>query len=323
VKIVVTEPIHPAGMRILEQAGEVVRPATLDPAGLRAVVSDADAVVVRITRFPAELIEAASRLKVIGRHGVGVDNVDLEACTRRGIPVVFTPEANAESVAEHVLGCMITLAKRILPGDRALRAGQFAARNELFGMELAGKTIGIIGLGRIGRRVAQMCRAALDMHVIGLDPVISTDQAATLGIELAPDLRSLLSRADIVTLHVPLTPSTRGLLGAEQLQWMKPGAYLINTARGGIVDEQALYEALTAGRLAGAALDVFAEEPPSTDHPLFRLDNVIVTPHMAAHTEEAMYRMATMVAEEIVAVLEGKRPRWCANPEVYAVGPGA
>jgi D-3-phosphoglycerate dehydrogenase len=323
VKIVVTEPIHPAGMRILEQAGEVVRPATLDPAGLRAVVSDADAVVVRITRFPAELIEAASRLKVIGRHGVGVDNVDLEACTRRGIPVVFTPEANAESVAENVLGCMITLAKRILPGDRALRAGQFAARNELFGMELAGKTIGIIGLGRIGRRVAQMCRAALDMHVIGLDPVISTDQAATLGIELAPDLRSLLSRADIVTLHVPLTPSTRGLLGAEQLQWMKPGAYLINTARGGIVDEQALYEALTAGRLAGAALDVFAEEPPSTDHPLFRLDNVIVTPHMAAHTEEAMYRMATMVAEEIVAVLEGKRPRWCANPVVYAVGPGA
>lgn len=318
-KIVVTEPIHREGIRILEQAGEVVRPASSDPGTLRAVLQDADAVVLRITRFPAEMVEAAPKLRVVGRHGVGVDNVDLEACTRRGIPVVFTPEANAESVAEHVLGFMLALAKRILPGDRALRAGRFAARNELFGMELAGKTVGIVGLGRIGRRVAQMCRAALDMQVIGLDPVVSPEQAASLGIELAPDLRALLSRADIVTLHVPLTPATRGLLGAEQLGWMKPGAYLINTARGGVVDEQALYDALASGRLAGAALDVFAEEPPPADHPLFRLENVIVTPHMAAHTEEAMYRMATMVAEEIVTVLRGGRPRWCANPEVYAM----
>ena len=249
---------------------------------------------------------------------MGVDSVDVTYATSRGIPVLYTPAANAESVAEHTLGMMLAVSKMILLGDRAQRNGDFQSRTRLIGFELYGKTLGIVGAGRVGSRVARMCRAALDMHVIAYDPFLSADDARLRGVELVPDLSILLQEADYVSLHAPLTPETQALIGPRELNLMKPTAILVNCARGGIVDEEALATALLEGQIAGAAVDVWQQEPPPQDHPLFALENVIVSPHMAAHTEEAMIRMATTLALDITRVLQGERPHFCVNPRVFS-----
>ena len=316
--IVLADPIHEQGIAILEQIATVRQASQAGGIPLTDQIRDAHALVARLTKVTPELIDAAPSLRAISRHGVGVDSVDVAYATSRGIPVLYTPAANAESVAEHTLGMMLAVSKMVLLGDRAQRNGDFQSRTRLIGFELYGKTLGIVGAGRVGSRVARMCRAALDMHVIAYDPYLSPDDARLRGVELVSDLSALLQEADYISLHSPLTPETRDLIGPRELSLMKPTAILINCARGGILDEQALATALLEGQIAGAAVDVWQQEPPPADHPLFALENVIVSPHMAAHTEEAMIRMATTLALDITRVLQGKRPHFCVNPEVLS-----
>jgi len=247
---------------------------------------------------------------------VGVDNVDVATATELGIYVVNTPQANAESVAEHALGLMIALSKRIVEGDRALRAGNWDARHTLIGRELRGRILGVIGCGRIGSRVAHMAHAAFDMRVLYHDVVAQPELEAKVGAERV-EIEELLRRADCVTLHVPLTPATRGLISERELALMKPTALLINTSRGAVVNEVALVEALRGGEIAGAGLDVYSMEPLSADSQLLSMQNVLLTPHMAAHTEEALRNMS-MVAKDVIAVLEGREPRYWVNREMEA-----
>ncbi len=268
-------------------------------------------------QFTAEVMDLAPDLLVIGRPGIGLDNIDLAAATERGIAVVHTPDGPTEPVAEMVLGFLIMLAHKLPQADRHLRRHGFPGRYTLLGQDLVGKTLGLVGLGRIGGRVAGMCRAALGMRVLAYDPYVDPERARALGAELMDDLHTLLAQADFVSVHVPLTPETRGLVGSAELAAMKPTAYLINTSRGPVVDEKALVQALREGRIAGAALDVFDPEPPSPDNPLFELENVIVTPHIGSYTEEGVWRMSMGAVEQVLQVLRGERPAHLANPEVW------
>ncbi|MGH2461382.1 MAG: hydroxyacid dehydrogenase, partial [Chloroflexota bacterium] len=243
--------------------------------------------VVRTARLTDARLSRAGRLKVIGKHGVGVDNVDLAAARARGIAVVFTPGVNSQAVAEHALTLMLMLARRIPTASRMLRDGQFdEARRTIVALDLQGKTLGLVGLGQVGRRLAAIVRQGLAMRVLAFDPYVTPAQAAELGVELVSELEPLLRAADVVSIHAPLTPETRGIIGRGALAELKPTAFLINCARGGLVDEDALLEALQAGRLAGAGLDVFVEEPTPAAHPLFGLENVVVTPHVAGSSQE-------------------------------------
>jgi D-3-phosphoglycerate dehydrogenase len=255
---------------------------------------------------------------VIARHGVGVDNIDLAAATRRRVPVAYTPDANRVSVAEHVLAVMAALAKRLVEYDAATRRGAWDVRNSYGAIDLAGKTLGVVGVGRIGATVARKAAAAFDMRVVGYDPHLPPGAVTDCCAEEARSLEDLLAASDAVTLHVPLTPRTRGLIGARELALMRASAILVNTSRGGVVDEAALGDALAAGRPRGAALDVFEREPVDPRHPLFALPNVLVTPHTAALTAECAARMAAGAARAIAAVLDGGRPDDVVNPEVYA-----
>ena len=316
--VLLADPIHEQGIAILEQIA-AVRQANQDGSRpLTEQIRDAHAIVTRLTKVTPALIDAAPHLRAISRHGVGVDSVDVAYATARGIPVLYTPAANAESVAEHTLAMMLAVSKMVLLGDRAQRNGDFQSRTRLIGLELYGKTLGVVGAGRVGGRVARMCRAALDMRAIAYDPYLAPDDARLRGVELVSDLPALLQEADYVSLHAPLTAETRGLIGPRAFNLMKPTAILVNCARGGIVDEEALATALLEGQIAGAAIDVWQQEPPPHDHPLFGLENVIVSPHMAAHTEEAMIRMATTLAHDVTRVLQGERPHFCVNPAVLS-----
>ena len=315
-QVLVVEPIHDRGVALLSAAGTIVVAPDPSPQTIQPLLANATVIVLRATRLTADMIAAAPRLRVVGRHGVGYDNVDVPAATARGIPVVYTPEANSESVAQHALGLMLALSKELVAGDRLLRRGDYGTRHTLRGVELAGRTLGIVGCGRIGARLAQMARAAFDMRILAFDPYLDPARAAELGIELVSDLPTLLRPADVVSVHTPLTPATVGLIGADELALMKPSAYLINTSRGGVIDEPALAAALRAGHLAGAGLDVLEQEPPPPDHPLLTLENVILTPHSATQTEEALRRTSEHVSAGVLAVLRGQRPQWCVNPEV-------
>lgn len=318
--VVVTEPIHQRGFEVLERSGDVeVLKSFESRRPLAELAVDANAFLVRVERITRSIIESAGALEVIAKHGVGCDNIDLQAANERGIPVVFTPGANSESVAEHALALMCAMAKRICVADFALKSGVPKNREALVGTELWGKTLGVIGLGRIGSEVARKCHAAFGMRVVGFDPFVTVPQAQDLGVELTGDLERLLKEADFISIHAPLTPATRNLIGEQELRMMRPTSYLVNTSRGGIVDERALYRALTEGWIAGAALDVFVEEPPKRDNPLLQLENVIATPHIGGSTEEAMVRMATAAAEDILRVFAGERPKNVFNPEVYGV----
>lgn len=317
-RVLVVQPIHPAGMDLLTADFDVRLAADPSPAALRSEVESVAGILVRTTPVPAEVIDAAPALEVIARHGVGLDNVDIEAATRRRIPVVYTPGVNTISVAEHVVALVGALAKGLPGYNAALRRGDWAVRDSLRAVDLEGKVMGLVGMGRVGRAVARKARDAFDMRVLGYDPFVDAETIARAGAEPVPELGTLLAESDVVSLHVPLTPQTRGLIDAAALARMKPSAILVNTSRGGIVDETALYEALTGGRLLGAGLDVFEREPPPPDHPLLRLPNVIATPHSAALTAECAMRMATAAARGLADVLHGRRPAHVANPQVYA-----
>jgi D-3-phosphoglycerate dehydrogenase len=299
---VVAEPIAESGLALLRAACEVVE---LEPgADLRAALVDADALVVRsATPVDAELIAGAPRLRVIGRAGVGVDNVDVEAATTAGIVVCNAPEANVVSAAEHALALLLALARHISVAERSLRDGAWE-RERFAGIELADKTLALLGFGRIGRLVAARARA-LGMHTVAYDPFVTAERIAELGAEQAETIEAALQAADVVSLHLPVTPATRGLIDSTRLALLRPGALLVNAARGALVDEAALVEALRSGRLAGAALDVFAEEPLPADSPLRDAPNLLLTPHLAGSTREAQDRAGAVVAEQVVAALGG------------------
>lgn len=310
--VLLYESIHPDGLAVLREKAEVRYAPGWSEEEVLPVVGDVAGIIIRANgRITRRLMESAPRLKVVGRHGVGLDNVDVATATELGIYVVNTPQANAESVAEHTLGLMIALSKRIVEGDRALRAGNWGARHTLIGRELRGRILGVIGCGRIGSRVAHMAHAAFDIQVLYHDVVAQPQLEAKVGAERV-EIEELLRRADCVTLHVPLTRATRGLIGERELTLMKPTAFLINTSRGPVVDEAALVEALRSGQIAGAGLDVYSTEPLPADSSLLSMQNVLLTPHMAAHTEEALRNMS-MVAKDVVAVLEGREPEYWVN----------
>jgi D-3-phosphoglycerate dehydrogenase len=311
--------MHPLCLEILQREVEVHLIQDPSPQSLMGLAPLADALVVRHSaKVTAEVIRAASRLAVIGRWGVGMDNVDVEAATKVGIPIVYPADAGSVTVAEHTVALILALAKKLIAGDRAVREGRFESARIDFGhCDLEGRTLGLVGLGRIGRRVARVCGSALGMRVIAYDPYLRP-RRKELGVKLVKELRDLLAQADFVSLHLPLSSSTRHLLGPGEFALMKRGAFLVNTSRGGIVDEQALVDALRERRISGAGLDVFEDEPPAQGSPLLTLDTTILSPHVAGDTEGAFRRMAPMVAQGVLAVLRGKRPANIFNPEVYA-----
>ncbi len=300
-KVVVADPLDRSGLDLLRDGGADVVEA-LDGAALARSIAEADALLVRSrTRVDAGLLEAAPQLRVIGRVGIRVDNIDLDEATARGILVFNVPGANLLSAVEHTFALLLALARHVPAADAALKQGRWD-RKRFAGMELHGKTLGIIGLGRIGQRVAARARA-FEMEVVAHDPFLRPDVTMRLGIE-AVSLSALLTRADVVSVHTPLTDQTRGLLGAAELARMRPGALLVNCARGGIVEEDALLEALESGSIGGAALDVFAEEPP-TDRALIDHPRVVATPHLGDQTREAQERASVEAAKMMLAALAG------------------
>ncbi len=304
-KILITESIHPAGAAQLVLGGHTVVFAERDMDVIRRELVDADAVLVRIVELPGTLLSTAKKLRVVSKHGVGYDNIDLDYCRAHGIAVAVTPNANSISVAEHTVALLLALSKNLIPVADEYRTVGFSAKNHAPGMELSGKTLGLIGLGRIGTHVARICRDGLGMQIMAYDPYLRT---APEGVTLTDELETLLRCADAVSLHCLLTDETRGLLDRQRLAMMKPGALLLNCARGPIVDEAALLDALQRGALGGAGLDVTDPEPLAPDSPLFCMPNVIVTPHYAPTTREAAERVSRIAAENILAVLSGQRP---------------
>ena len=313
-RVLVSDPVAEDGIAYLRQHAEVDVRTGLKPEELIQIIPGYDALVVRSeTKVTAKVVEAGARLQVIGRAGVGIDNIDVPAATRKGVVVVNAPTGNNIAAAEHTLGMMLALARNIPQAYSSVKGGAWQ-RSRFMGVELRGKVLGVVGLGKIGTEVARRAQA-LEMRVLAYDPYLSAEHARRLGIE-AVSLDELLPRADFITFHVPLTPQTRGLIGLEQLRKMKPSARLVNCARGGIIDETALAEALEQGLVAGAALDVFAQEPLSPDHPLLRSEKVVVTPHLGGSTVEAQVGVALDVAEQIVAVLNGQSARYAVNAPV-------
>jgi len=309
-KILVADPIAEQGLQLLRSHAQVdVRPR-LQAEQLNGIIADYDALIVRSrTRVGAEVIEAGQKLKVIGRAGVGTDNIDVDVATRRGIVVVNAPTGNTVAAAEHTIALMLALARNVTQAHHQLKSGKWQ-REKLVGTELRNKTLGIIGLGNVGSEVAKRAHA-FEMRILAHDPFVSQEYAHNLNARLVP-LNELLAEADFITLHVPLTAATRKLIGSKELARLKPTARIINCARGGLIDEEAVVKAIRSGGLAGAAFDVFANEP-ATDSPLFQEDNVIVTPHLGASTIEAQASVAKDVAEEVIAVLQGQFSRYAVN----------
>jgi D-3-phosphoglycerate dehydrogenase len=324
VRVLVAEAIAREGIDLLAAAHEVDERLGCTREELAGLLPDYEALIVRSqVQVDAELISAGSRLVVIGRAGVGVDNVDLDAATRAGITVVNAPTGNTIAAAEHTLALLYGVARRTAAADASVRRGEWK-RSEFTGLELRGRTLGIVGLGKIGQAIAGRARA-MEMVVLGVDPYVTAEQAANHGVELV-EFDTLLARADVVTVHVPLTRATKGLLGRAAIAKLKPGAIVLNVARGGIVDEKAVAEALESGHLAGAGIDVFDEEPP-TGSPLLSAPNTLLTPHLGASTAEAQVLVAEEVAGQVLEVLDGRSARYAVNaplltPETArAIGP--
>jgi D-3-phosphoglycerate dehydrogenase / 2-oxoglutarate reductase len=299
-RVLVREPIAEAGVELLRSRFDVDVDFDSD---LAAKIADYDAIVIRsATKLGADLIERAHRLRVIGRAGVGVDNVDVDAATRRGIVVANAPESTVVAAAEHTIGLLVALSRNIPQAHAELKRGRWA-RSSYSGVELAGKTLGVLGFGRIGQQVARRA-LGLGMHVVAYDPFVAGERFRELGAQRAAGAEDVLGEADFLTLHLPLTEETRSFLDAEAFARMRDGVRLVNAARGELVDEGALLGALRTGKVAGAALDVFSSEPYSG--PLLELENVVVTPHLAASTDEAQDRAGVIVAEQVTAALEGE-----------------
>lgn len=314
--------LHKAGEEILEREVEVLRATNPDEPTLIGMVKGVHGIIATAGgRVPRPAIAAADELEVIAVFGAGYDLVDVEAATERGIPVVNNTGLGATPVAEHTIGMMIALAKDFRRADRMLRQEGWKARafyiHERMGIELAGLTLGIVGLGHIGTLVAKKCIAAFEMKVLAYDPYVSAEKMKATGVTKVDHLAEMLPLCDFVTIHAPYTKETHHLIGASELKLMKPTAYLINCARGSLVDTAALVEALKGGTIAGAGIDVFEPEPTPFDHPLFTLDNVLLTPHVAGVSQQTVKRLSEAAAEQVLQVLKGERPPRLVNPEVW------
>ena len=306
-KILLYEDMHDVGKAVLTEKAEIFFATSFEESSLIKEVREMDGIIIRANgKVSRKLMESVPKLKVIGRHGVGVENIDLEAATEKGIWVVNTPDANDLSVAEHFFGLALMLSKMLKKADIALREGRWEVRYQYIGKELHGKTLGILGFGRIGRSVGRIGHKGFDMKVLYYDAIRYEEVEKEIKA-LKMSLEEVLSQSDYISINLPMLPETKGLLKAREFSLMKPSSYIINLARGPIWDEKALYSALKEGRIAGAASDVYEVEPATKDHPLLQLENFIGTPHMAAHTDEALRRMS-LVAEDVIRVLEGKVP---------------
>ncbi len=316
-RVLVSDPIAPEGVEILKQVADVDVRTDLSPAQLVDIIGGYDALAVRSeTKVTADVLARADKLKIIGRAGVGVDNIDVETATRRGILVVNSPEGNTIAAAELTVAMLLALARNIPQADAGMKAGRWD-RKKFMGSEVYAKTLGVIGLGKIGREVARRAQA-FEMDILGYDPYLKPEQAEALGIKLV-DLDTLYAQSDYLTVHVPKTKETLGMIAAPQLAKMKPTVRLINCARGGIIDEAALADAVKSGRIGGAAVDVFSTEPAPADNPLLGIPGIITTPHLGASTEEAQVNVAIDIAEQIVDVLQGRPARAAVNmPSVSA-----
>lgn len=304
-RVLVTDTLAESGLAILRAASDVdldYRPG-LKGADLLRAVSESDALITRSgTAVTPELVSAGDRLRIVGRAGVGLDNVDVDACTARGILVINAPTANIMSATEHTMAMLLALCRNIPEAHASVMRGEWT-RPKFMGIELSGKTLGVIGLGRIGSRVTVRARA-FGMHVIGYDPYIAPTAFERVGAEQV-SLEELLAQSDVITVHTPLTDETRGMIGADEIVKMKDGVVLVNVARGGIYEEKALADALNSGKVSGAAVDVFADEPPGKDHPLLNAKNIVLSPHIGANTIEAQDRVAVQTAEMVVEALRG------------------
>lgn len=312
-QVLIPQDVAQPGKDYLRDRGyEIKMGSGITAEAIAADVVDCEAVLARTASFPAKVLEAGKRLKVISRHGVGYDNIDVVKATELGIWVTFAPESNANTVAEHTIGCILTLARNFMQLDRETRSGNWGIRDKLLGTDLSGKMLGIVGLGKIGRRVAQKASRGLDMKVVGYDLFLKPEQMAEFATA-AMSMDEVFSVADFVTVHVPGGASTRGIVGKKLFALMKKTAFFINASRGDVVAEADLIEALRNGSIAGAAIDVYEKEPPQKDNPLMSMSNVLLTPHNASQTRECMIRMALHAAQGIDEVLSGKRPTWPVN----------
>jgi D-3-phosphoglycerate dehydrogenase len=325
-KILFSEKIHSKGMDILRAEAEITVADNTNKDTLVAAIKDMDAIIIRSTKMYNEVIDASNKLRVIGRHGIGIDNIDVDYATSKKIAVLNTPFANINSVAEHVIALMLALSKNLLIADKAMREGKMSIEGKslpglcqsmgLGGIDLSNRTLGIAGFGKIGSMTAQKCIKAFDMQVVVYDPPAYKKIELPEGVRWAETLDEMLSNSDYVSINVPLLPSTKNMFGEAQFKTMKSSAYIVNCARGGIIDEDALYRALKEKWIAGAALDVFAQEPPRKDLPLFELDNLIVTPHAAAMTEESLERMSVEIAQGVLKILAGEIPHNLVNKTI-------
>ena len=309
-KVLITDHVPEEGIEQLRDNAQVDLKFGIALDELLKIIGDYDALLVRSqTKVTKEVIQAGKKLQVIARAGVGIDNVDVEEATKRGIVVVNAPTGNTISAAEHTVALMLAMARFIPQANASLKSGLWK-RTEFTGVELRGKTLGVIGLGNVGANVARRARG-FEMRVIGLDPLVTAEYAKNIQVELVP-MEQLLKEADFVCLHIPLNSSTKGIIGAKQIAMMKPGARIVNTARGGLIDEEALVKAIKEKKLAGAAIDVFAAEP-CTKSILFEVENIIVTPHLGASTAEAQVTAAKDVVVQIIDVFNGCSPRYAVN----------
>ena len=315
-KFVMTQAVCPEGLAMLSGLADIYIADNQDPNNYLDEMRDADALIVRIAKCDGHAIENSPNLKVIGRTGVGYDSVDVKKATELGIPVVITPGANNRSVAEHAVAMMFSLSKNLYEGQAETKKGNWDIRNAKKAFELEGKTVGIIGLGAIGREVLKIC-CGCGMKTAGYDPFLSREQIEDMGAVYYGDYRELLNDCNIVTLHVPLSEETRNMIGKSELERMMPTALLINCSRGGIINEKELCEALSKGIIAGAGMDVFCSEPPNPDDPILNTPNLIISPHSAAQTREAVIKMATMCVEGCLAVCRGEKWPHVADKSVY------
>jgi D-3-phosphoglycerate dehydrogenase len=309
-RILVSDSVAEEGLALLKEHFSVDVHTDLKENELMDIIKDYDALVVRSgTQVTGRIIEAGKKLKIIGRAGTGVDNIDVDSATKKGIPVVNAPEGNTLAATEHTIAMLLALARNIPQASASLKQKQWK-RSRFIGFELNDKALGILGLGRIGREVAKRANA-MEMRCLAYDPFISAERARELGVELM-SLEEVIRKADVITVHTPLTKETTHLIDADRIAMMKEGVRIINCARGGIIDEKALYESLKSGKVAGAALDVFENEPP-LDSPLLDLENVVATPHLGASTVEAQQNVAITVAKEIITVLQGGQAKYAVN----------
>jgi D-3-phosphoglycerate dehydrogenase len=304
-KIYVLDALHPSGVEYAEQRAEVVR--WNDPR-VKNWHEDADGLMVRGSQIRAADFARAKKLRVISKQGVGIDNIDVNAARAHGVTVCRTPGINSEAVAELALTLGLCVTRRVAEFDRRIHGGEIVERANILGLEMMEKTVGIVGMGNIGTRVARKWRGAFDARILAYDPYVPADHWPDIQHERVASLADMLPRVDILTLHLPLTDESRRMIGADAFARMKPTAVLVNAARGGIVDEAALYQAIVSGRLYGAGLDVFEQEPPTTANPLLQLPTVVVTPHAGAGTHDTQIRSSMRVAEQLFDALEGREP---------------